>query len=98
MAPHSPASKSLINPGTQNQTIVLESSKVDINASMLNDSKLPPKQSKSSLGNFGDRSHVLKGMKKPKSTRPKATLLPVPDSKANLKNPETMSLHHKLLK
>lgn len=98
MAPHSPTSKSVMNPGTQNQTIVLESSKVDINASMLNDSKLPPKQSKSSLGNMGGGSHVLKGKKKPKSTRPKATLLPVPDSKANMKNPETMSLHHKLLK
>jgi hypothetical protein len=88
----------MMNPGTQNQTIVLESSKVDINSSMLNDSKLPPKQSKSSLGNLGGAYHILKGKKKSKTTRPKAMLLPVPDSKANLKNPETMSLHHKLLK
>jgi hypothetical protein len=64
----------------------LETSK---NESLLNDSKLPPKQSKSSLGHFGN--NPTKGKKKPKTTRPKVH---GDSGKLALKNPETaMSVH-----
>jgi hypothetical protein len=63
----------------------LEASK---NESLLNDSKLPPKQSKSSLGHIGSQ----KTKKKLKTTRPK--LLADNNSRIGLKNPETaMSVH-----